>query len=125
MKTPLMLKSDCIRRSVQRNDMHYIEIFLQEHPVIAGTILAFITSLMRLWNKSLSWCNKIIDSMLCMSLTVGIFYGLNYITPLDPNVALCIGSFVGYLGTEQIKTIILRTVELKTNGGIQDHADDK
>ena len=63
--------------------MHHIEIFLQEHPVIA------------------------------------------YITPLDPNVALCIGSFVGYLGTEQIKTIILRTVELKTNGGIQDHADDK
>lgn len=105
--------------------MHHIEIFLQEHPVIAGTILAFITSLLRLWNKPQSWCNKIIDSALCMSLTVGIFYGLNYITPLDPNVALCVGSFVGYLGTEQIKTIILRTVELKTNGGIQDHADDK
>ena len=105
--------------------LHHIEIFLQEHPVIAGTILAFITSLMRLWNKSLSWCNKIIDSMLCMSLTVGILYVLNYSTPLDAGVALCIGSFVGYLGTEQIKTIILRTVELKTNGGIQDHADDK
>ena len=101
--------------------MHHIEIFLQEHPVIAGTILAFITSLMRLWNKPQSWCNKIIDSMLCMSLTVGIFYGLNYITPLDPNVALCIGSFVGYLGTEQIKTIILRTVELKTS---REHQSD-
>lgn len=98
--------------------MHHIEIFLQEHPVIAGTILAFITSLLRLWNKSQSWCNKIIDSMLCMSLTVGIFYGLNYITPLDPNVALCIGSFVGYLGTEQIKEMILRAIDIKTNSNI-------
>lgn len=98
--------------------MHYIEQFLREHPVLSGALLAFVTSLLRLWNRQGSWCNKLIDSALCMSLTTGIFYGLNYFSPLDPKVALCIGSFVGYLGTEQIKEIILRAVDIKTNGVI-------
>ena len=98
--------------------MHYIEQFLREHPVLSGALLAFVTSLLRLWNRQGSWCNKLIDSALCMSLTTGIFYGLNYFSPLDPKVALCIGSFVGYLGTEQIKEMILRTIDIKTNGVI-------
>ena len=98
--------------------MHYIEQFLSEHPVLSGALLAFVTSLLRLWNRQGSWCNKLIDSALCMSLTTGIFYGLNYFSPLDPKVALCIGSFVGYLGTEQIKEMILRAVDIKTNGVI-------
>lgn len=98
--------------------MHYIEQFLQDHPIIAGALLAFVTSLLRLWNRQGSWCNKLIDSALCMSLTTGIFYGLDYITPLQPKVALCIGSFVGYLGTEQIKEMILRAIDIKTHGVI-------
>lgn len=98
--------------------MHFIEQFLREHPVLTGALLAFVTSLLRLWNRQGSWCNKLIDSALCMSLTTGIFYGLNYFSPLDPKVALCIGSFVGYLGTEQIKEIILRAVDIKTHGVI-------
>ena len=98
--------------------MHYIEQFLREHPVLSGALLAFVTSLLRLWNRQGSWANKLIDSALCMSLTTGIFYGLNYFSPLDPKVALCIGSFVGYLGTEQIKEIILRAVDIKTHGVI-------
>ena len=98
--------------------MHYIEQFFREHPVLSGALLAFITSVLRLWNRQGSWCNKLIDSALCMSLTTGIFYGLNYFSPLDPKVALCIGSFVGYLGTEQIKEMILRAVDIKTNGVI-------
>lgn len=98
--------------------MHYIEQFLSEHPVLSGALLAFVTSLLRLWNRQGSWCNKLIDSALCMSLTTGIFYGLNYFSPLDPKVALCIGSFVGYLGTEQIKEMILRAIDIKTHGVI-------
>ena len=98
--------------------MHFIEQFLSEHPVLSGALLAFVTSLLRLWNRQGSWCNKLIDSALCMSLTTGIFYGLNYFSPLDPKVALCIGSFVGYLGTEQIKEMILRAIDIKTNGVI-------
>lgn len=98
--------------------MHYIEQFLQDHPIIAGSLLAFVTSLLRLYNSRGSWANKLIDSALCMSLTTGIFYGLDYITPLQPKVALCIGSFVGYLGTEQIKEMILRAIDVKTHGVI-------
>ena len=98
--------------------MHFIEQFLREHPVLSGALLAFVTSLLRLWNRQGSWSNKLIDSALCMSLTTGIFYGLNYFSPLDPKVALCIGSFVGYLGTEQIKEMILRAIDIKTHGVI-------
>ena len=98
--------------------MHYIEQFLQDHPIIAGSLLAFVTSLLRMYNRHESWANKLIDSALCMSLTTGIFYGLDYITPLQPKVALCIGSFVGYLGTEQIKEMILRAIDIKTHGVI-------
>ena len=98
--------------------MHYIEQFLQDHPIIAGSLLAFVTSLLRMYNRHESWTNKLIDSALCMSLTTGIFYGLDYITPLQPKVALCIGSFVGYLGTEQIKEMILRAIDIKTHGVI-------
>lgn len=100
--------------------MHFIEQFLREHPVLSGALLAFATSLLRLWNRQGSWCNKLIDSALCMSLTTGIFYGLSYFCPLDPKVALCIGSFVGYLGTEQIKEMILRAIDIKTNGVISE-----
>ena len=98
--------------------MHYIEQFLQDHPIIAGSLLAFVTSLLRMYNRHESWANKLIDSALCMSLTTGIFYGLDYITPLQPKVALCIGSFVGYLGTEQIKEMILRAIDIRTHGVI-------
>ena len=98
--------------------MHYIEQFLREHPVLSGALLAFVTSLLRMYNCHESWANKLIDSALCMSLTTGSFYGLNYFSPLDPKVALCIGSFVGYLGTEQIKEIILNAIDIKTNSSI-------
>lgn len=109
--------------------MHFLDQFFREHPVIAGALLAFVTSMLRLANRSGSWCNKLIDSALCMSLTTGIFYGLNYFSPVDPKVALCIGSFVGYLGTEQIKEMILRAIDVKTHGVLsvqdkQQHEDD-
>ena len=40
--------------------------------------------------------------------------GKNQLHPLNPNVALCIGSFVGYIGTEQIKEMILKFWAAKT-----------
>lgn len=110
--------------------MHFLDQFFREHPVIAGALLAFVTSLLRMYNRHESWTNKLIDSALCMSLTTGIFYGLDYITPLQPKVALCIGSFVGYLGTEQIKEMILRAIDIKTHGvisaeDIAEHISDR
>lgn len=90
------------------------EDFLNNHEILSGCLLAFVTSLMRLWRKPDAWGNKLIDSALCMSLTVGLYYGINQLHPLNPNVALCIGSFVGYIGTEQIKEMILKFWAAKT-----------
>lgn len=95
--------------------MNWFEEFLNNHEILSGSLLAFVTSLLRLWRKPASWGNRIIDSALCMSLTVGIYYGVNQVYPLNPNVALCIGSFVGYMGTEQIKDMIIKLWALKTN----------
>lgn len=91
-----------------------LEDFLSNHEIISGCLLAFVTSLMRLWRNPDAWGNKLIDSALCMSLTVGLYYGINQLHPLNPNVALCIGSFVGYIGTEQIKEMILKFWAAKT-----------
>lgn len=91
-----------------------LEDFINSHEILSGCLLAFVTSLMRLWRKPDAWGNKLIDSALCMSLTVGLYYGINQLHPLNPNVALCIGSFVGYIGTEQIKEMILKFWAAKT-----------
>ena len=96
--------------------MDWLEDFLNNHEILGGCLLAFVTSLLRLWRKPGSWGNRIIDSALCMSLTVGLYYGINTVHPINPNVAVCIGSCVGYFGTEQIKEIILKFWESKTGG---------
>lgn len=90
------------------------EDFLTNHEVLTGCVLAFFTSMLRLWRQPGSWGNRLIDSALCMSLTVGLYYGINQVYPLAPNAALCIGSFVGYFGTEQIKELILKFWASKT-----------
>ena len=101
-------------REVKMLNPQDFEDFLNNHEILSGCLLAFVTSLMRLWRKPDAWGNKLIDSALCMSLTVGLYYGINQLHPLNPNVALCIGSFVGYIGTEQIKEMILKFWAAKT-----------
>jgi len=86
---------------------HSIEEWFNNHMILAGGALAFITSILRVWNTKKNWQTKILDSLLCMSMTVGLFYGINYFHEIPQNVALCIGSVVGYLGTEQVKDILL------------------
>lgn len=102
-----------------------IEEFISNHEVLSGSLLAFVTSLLRLWRKPDSWGNRLIDSALCMSLTVGLYYGINQVYPLNPNVALGIGSFVGYLGTEQIKEMILRFWTSRTATSGQETSNDR
>lgn len=102
-----------------------IEEFISNHEVLNGSLLAFVTSLLRLWRKPDSWGNRLIDSALCMSLTVGLYYGINQVYPLNPNVALGIGSFVGYLGTEQIKEMILRFWTSRTATAGQETSNDR
>ena len=46
-------------------------------------------------------------------MTVGIFYGIQAVHSIPENVAIAIGSAVGYLGTEKIKEIILAHFQQK------------
>ena len=84
-----------------------IEKFINEHQIFSGGCLAFITSMIRVWRKSNSLVDKVLDSFLCSIMTVGIFYGIQAVHSIPENVAIAIGSAVGYLGTEKIKEIIL------------------
>ena len=85
-----------------------LEQWFNNHMILSGGVLAFVTSILRVWNTQKTWSAKILDSLLCMSLTIGLFYGINYFHEIPQNVALCIGSAVGYLGTEQVKDLILK-----------------
>lgn len=84
-----------------------IEKFINDHQVLCGSYLAFVTSMIRAWRKSNSLVDKILDSFLCSIMTVGIFYGIQAVHSVPENIAIAIGSAVGYLGTEKIKEIIL------------------
>lgn len=103
--------------------MHKIEQFFAEHMVLTGALLAFCTSMMRLAFIRRSFWSKLVESLICSSVTVGVFYGLAAVYPIDENVALAIGSAVGYLGTDKIKELIMTRLE-KTNGGKKEGNDD-
>ena len=64
--------------------------------------------MIRLWRKSNSFIDKLLDSLLCSIMTVGIFYGIQAVHSIPENVAIAIGSCVGYLGTEKMKELILK-----------------
>lgn len=97
--------------------MDWLERFIQEHTIIVGAVMAFFTSFVRLWRSSNGFMDKILDSLLCSSMTVGIFYTITFFKPCPDTLAIAIGSFVGYLGTEKVKEIILKkfTTEDKKN----------
>lgn len=96
--------------------MHKIEQFFAEHMVLVGAVLAFATSMLRLAFVKKSFLSKLIESAICASVTVGVFYGLAAIYPIAENVALAIGSAVGYLGTDKIKELIMQKIEGKDAG---------
>ena len=98
------------------NWYNLVENWLSEHIVMAGAMLAFITSLLRTWRQETSIKSKLLDSLLCMSITLGIYYTVTSFYQLPDVIAVGIGSFVGYFGTEQVKQVILnRFVNITNN----------
>ena len=85
-----------------------IQKFIEEHQLLFGSVLAFFTSMIRLWRKSNSFVDKLLDSLLCSIMTVGIFYTVQTIHSCPDTIAIAIGSCVGYLGTEKVKELILK-----------------
>lgn len=95
-----------------------LEHYLNQHIIlIIGGAMAFITSMIHLWNQPKSCISKIMDSLLCSSLTVGIYYGISSVYNIPESASIAIGSFVGYLGTEEVKRLILLILKRFINYG--------
>ena len=95
-----------------------LDHYLNQHIIlIGGVAMAFITSMIHLWNQPKSCIGKIMDSLLCSSLTVGIFYGISSVYSIPESASIAIGSFVGYLGTEEVKRIIFLILKWVINYG--------
>ena len=95
-----------------------LDHYLNQHIIlIGGVAMAFITSMIHLWNQPKSCIGKIMDSLLCSSLTVGIFYGISSVYSIPESASIAIGSFVGYLGTEEVKRIIFLILKRVINYG--------
>lgn len=95
-----------------------LDHYLNQHIIlIIGGAMAFITSMIHLWNQPKSCISKIMDSLLCSSLTVGIYYGISSVYNIPESASIAIGSFVGYLGTEEVKRLILLILKRVINYG--------
>lgn len=95
-----------------------LDHYLNQHIIlIGGVAMAFITSMIHLWNQPKSCIGKIMDSLLCSSLTVGIFYGISSVYSIPESASIAIGSFVGYLGTGEVKRIIFLILKRVINYG--------
>lgn len=94
-----------------------LEHYLNQHIILIGGAMAFITSMIHLWDKPKSFLSKIMDSLLCSSLTYGIYYGISSVYNIPESASIAIGSFVGYLGTEEVKRLILLILKRFINYG--------
>lgn len=95
-----------------------LDHYLNQHIIlIIGGAMAFLTSMIHLWNQPKSCISKIMDSLLCSSLTVGIYYGISSVYNIPESASIAIGSFVGYLGTEEVKRLILLILKRFINYG--------
>lgn len=95
-----------------------LDHYLNQHIIlIIGGAMAFITSMIHLWDQPKSCISKIMDSLLCSSLTVGIYYGISSVYSIPESASIAIGSFVGYLGTEEVKRLILLILKRFINYG--------
>lgn len=84
--------------------------WLESHMIVAGVLVAFIVSLLRTWNDKTSLTHKIGESLLCSFLTSGMYYLINHLYACPETLSVTIGCFIGYLGTEQIKELLLKRI---------------
>ena len=89
-----------------KNDiLTIISDYLEQHYILGSFVLAAVVCMLR--KRSTNITSRVMDSLLCGSVSTGLSYGI--ISILDINVYICffVGTSVGYLGTEEIKRILL------------------
>lgn len=79
--------------------------------VIAGSVLAFVTSLLRLTSAKKTFLVKLSDSFICALISLSTYYLINILHPVPPECSIAIGSWVGYLGADKIKNILINKID--------------
>ena len=75
--------------------------------LLIGAVLAFVTSFFRLCKVRKSFFVKLSDSLICSLISLSTYFLIKQFHPIEPEFAIAIGSWVGYLGVDGIKTILL------------------
>ena len=106
----LMLEYFCYNIN---NDIMESLIVLDNEPqkelylLLIGAVLAFVTSFFRLCKVRKSFFVKLSDSLICSLISLSTYFLIKQFHPIEPEFAIAIGSWVGYLGVDGIKTILL------------------
>lgn len=75
--------------------------------LLIGAVLAFVTSFFKLCKVKKSFIVKLSDSLICSLISLSTYFLIKQFHPIDPEFAIAIGSWIGYLGVDGIKTILL------------------
>lgn len=75
--------------------------------LLIGAVLAFVTSFFKLCKVKKSFIVKLSDSLICSLISLSTYFLIKQFHPIDPEFAIAIGSWVGYLGVDGIKTLLL------------------
>ncbi len=83
------------------------------HFISAAILLAFVIAILR--TKGQPFWSRVTEGLLCSCLTIGIYYGVISLYDANQYISLAIGSFVGYIGTDKIKELLLNRITAKLN----------
>ena len=79
--------------------------------LIIGALLSFVTSFLRLCKAHKSFFSKLSDSLICSFISLSMYFLIKQFHPIEPEFAIAIGSWVGYLGADKIKNILVNKLE--------------
>lgn len=75
--------------------------------LLIGAVLAFVTSFFRLCKVKKSFFVKLSDSLICSLISLSTYFLIKQFYAITPEFAIAIGSWIGYLGVDGIKIILL------------------
>lgn len=84
--------------------------FISSHSeVITGGVFCFLISVLSA--KKGTIMNRIVGGILCSLFSTGLYYGILSVFPTVPAYsAVAIGSFVGFVGVDECKRLILARI---------------
>lgn len=99
------------------------EAYAENSQIYNGAIFAFLIAV--LTHRRGSCMDRIVGGILCGLFSTGLYYGIVSIFPTVPQcAAVAIGSFVGFVGVDECKRIILEKIKTVLNAGSGSHAGE-